>query len=229
MAMEESQQRVMSMSRIHEFLNATKDLDRVSFGKYAEQLTAELCEAYSIPSEVKVHVEVEEIDLPVDQAIPCGLILNELLTNTFKYAFPDRRCGEVTIRFVRQAGGNLSLSCSDNGVGIPESFQWQNAKSLGLLIIQILTRQINGELLLERTGGTKFEIRFLPPAFAAPQRGVNGSRRLIPGMVTGDVAGAAGVTRMGTFRSSKHSAMTESSLRSYLEALGSVGMRVSRL
>jgi len=110
---------------------------------------------------VAIEIEVEAIDLPVDRAIPCGLIMNELLSNCFKYAFPAGRRGQINVRFARLESGTLSMSCQDDGIGVPESVDWRNAKSLGLRIVQILAKQIDGELTLDRNGGgTRFELRF---------------------------------------------------------------------
>ncbi len=162
-ALEASKNRVLSMARIHEFLYATKNLDRVAFKNYLEQLTSELCESYSVATSTKVSIEADDIDLPVDQAIPCGLILNELLSNTLKYAFPDGRPGSIVVRFVRLSSGALSLSCSDDGIGMPATFQWETAKSLGLRIVKILSKQIDGQLTIESgPGGTRFELQFNP-------------------------------------------------------------------
>ncbi|HMF78150.1 MAG TPA: PAS domain S-box protein [Bryobacteraceae bacterium] len=160
-ALAESQQRVASMALIHEYLYATGHLDRVNFGKYVQQLASEICMSYAMVSDrLAVAIEAEEIDLPVHRAIPCGLILNELLSNAFKHAFPDGRGGKINVRLARLEAGEISLSCEDDGVGVPESFDWRNSKSLGLKIIQILTRQIDGKLALDRSGGTRFELRF---------------------------------------------------------------------
>jgi two-component sensor histidine kinase len=158
----ESRQRVLSMARIHEFLYATEHLDRVAFGKYVAQLSKELSASYSIASDlIAIRIHADDIDLPVHQAIPCGLILNELLSNALKYAFPGGRTGKILVRFIRLESGALSLSCTDDGIGIPESFNWQNSTSLGLRIMSILTKQIDGELTLDRNGrGTRFELKF---------------------------------------------------------------------
>ena len=158
----ESRQRVLSMARIHEFLYATDHLDRVAFGKYVEQLAKELSASYSIASDlIAIRIHADDIDLPVHQAIPCGLILNELLSNALKYAFPDGRAGQIVVRFIRLESGALSLACTDDGIGIPESFDWRNSTSLGLRIMNILTKQIDGELTLDRNGGgTRFELKF---------------------------------------------------------------------
>lgn len=167
-AFEECQRRVVSMAMIHEFLYATEHLDRVNFGQYARQLAGELSSSYAIePGVVEVAVEAEEIELSVHRAVPCGLILNELLSNAMKYAFPNGRKGRIEIRFGRcakssgpdESGGDVVLTCSDNGVGIPEGFDWMNASSLGLQIIRILAKQIDGKLTLDRTAGTRFELR----------------------------------------------------------------------
>jgi len=158
----ESQQRVLSMALIHEYLYSSKNLDRVNFGEYARQLVSELIASYALESGlVAVEIEVEAIELPVHRAIPCGLILNELLSNCLKYAFPRDRKGKIKVRFARLESGALSLSCRDDGIGIPESLDWRNAKSLGLRIVQILAKQIDGELTLDRNaGGTRFELQF---------------------------------------------------------------------
>lgn len=161
-ALIENQQRVLSMALIHEYLYATEHLDRVNFGQYVQQLAHELTTTYAIESGlVNVQVDAEEIDLPVHRAIPCSLILNELLSNALKYAFPNGRSGTIHIEFSRLETGELSLLCRDDGVGIPEGFDWQNADSLGLRIVRILTKQIDGTLTLNREGeGTRFELRF---------------------------------------------------------------------
>jgi two-component sensor histidine kinase len=162
-ALGECQQRVASMALIHEYLYSTEHLDRVNFGKYVHQLASELCGSYAIEADlVGVSIHAEEIDLPVHRAIPCGLILNELLSNALKYAVPDGRSGAITVRFCRLESGELVLSCADNGVGIPESFDWEHPKSLGLRIVQILSKQIDGTLTLDRSGGgTRFDLRLL--------------------------------------------------------------------
>ncbi len=169
-ALEESQKRVLSMALIHERLYGTDRLDRVNFGHYVRELTNELCAAYAVaPGIITVEVEAMEIDLSVHRAIPCGLILNELVSNALKYGFPGGRSGTLTVRFMRLESGDLSLLCRDDGVGIPESFDFEGSKSLGLRIVKILTKQIDGELILDRSGnGSTFEVRF-------PQQGHRGT------------------------------------------------------
>ena len=160
-ALAESQRRVLSMALIHEYLYSTEHLDRVNFGQYVQQLAAELSNSYAIhPNVVAVSIETEEVDLAVHRAIPCALILNELLSNALKYAFPHGRKGEIRVRFSRAGGDQLFLSCQDNGVGVPETVNFQNPQSLGLRIAGILTKQIDGRLILNRAGGTCFELCF---------------------------------------------------------------------
>jgi two-component sensor histidine kinase len=158
----ESQQRVLSMALVHEYLYANEHLDRVNFGDYLRQLAGQLCISYAAePALVDVRIEVEEIDLAVHRAIPCGLIVNELLSNALKYAFPNGAKGTIRMRFAQLEPGQLSLSCQDNGIGIPERFDWENPQSLGLRIVRILTKQIDGFVTLDRSeGGTRFDLRF---------------------------------------------------------------------
>jgi PAS domain S-box-containing protein len=160
----ESRQRVVSMALIHEFLYADEHLDRVNFGKYVRQLVSHIRESCAIgPDRVRLSIDAAEINLPVDRAIPCGLILNELLSNAYKHAFPGGRGGNIGVRFARLDSGRLSLSCQDDGAGIPETFDWRNAKSLGLRIVQILSKQIDGAITLHRgEEGTRFELIFPP-------------------------------------------------------------------
>jgi PAS domain S-box-containing protein len=161
-ALVESEQRVRSMALIHEHLYATEDLSGLNFADYAEHLARELCISFAVDSDrLRVLVDAQPLELGVGRAIPCGLILNELLTNAIKYAYPGEAAGEIRIRFARVAAGRLSLSCEDDGAGVPEALDWRNAKSMGLRIINVLTKQIEGELLLDRSGGgTRFELTF---------------------------------------------------------------------
>jgi two-component sensor histidine kinase len=108
-----------------------------------------------------MHTELESILLNIQQAIPCGLILNELLTNAFKYAFPDGwgTQGQITISLLRDNNERIVLIVSDNGVGIPEDIDIEKADSLGLQLVTLLARdQLDGEIILERESGTRFTI-----------------------------------------------------------------------
>lgn len=162
LSLTESQQRVQSMALIHEHLYGTEHLDSVNFAEYAQQLSGELYTSfvggYGL---VSVTVDAQPLELGVDRAIPCGLILNELLSNAFKYAFPGGRAGEITVGFNQSAPGQLCLSVEDDGVGVPENLDWRNAPSLGMQIVQILAQQLGGSIDLERPGqGVRFVVRF---------------------------------------------------------------------
>jgi len=110
---------------------------------------------------VSIGIEAEEIELPVDQAITCGLILNELLSNALKYAFPGGRRGKIEVYFGRLESAELLLSCGDDGAGMPSGFDWQDLHSLGLRIVSILAKQLDGTLILDRNRvGTRFELKF---------------------------------------------------------------------
>ena len=161
-ALNECQQRVLSMALIQECLYADERLDRVNFGVYARQLAEQISDALAgAHDRVTLNVESDAIDLPVTLAIPCGLILNELVSNAFKHGFPDGRKGAITLRFTHPVPGQHSLACRDDGVGISAGFDWQNAPSLGLRIVHILARQIGATFTLDRTGGgTCFELIF---------------------------------------------------------------------
>lgn len=162
LALEESQQRVLSMALIHDHLYAAEHLDRVNIGRYVHQLANELCATYTIdPGLVAIEVKTEQIELSVHRAIPCGLILNELISNALKYAFPEGRRGVIVIHFGHGRAGQLLLSCRDDGVGMPEGLNWQTSDSLGLKIVNILAKQLDGNLVVDRSGrGTYFELQF---------------------------------------------------------------------
>ena len=156
-----SQKRVASMALIHEYLYSNDHLNAVNFGRYAEQLAYELCQSYGIAERVNCVVSADDVELPIDSAIPCGLILNELLSNSLKYGFPNSSRGNINIKFCQLGeSGEFSLSCQDDGVGVPEGFDWKNAASLGLKIVQVLSRQLKGKLSLDRSTGTRFDLTF---------------------------------------------------------------------
>ena len=159
----ESQNRIRSMALIHERLYRSGDLSRVDFGYYVRNLTSHLGRTYAGGGEpARVHVNVGSILLGVDLAIPCGLIVNELVTNAFRHAFVDGRTGEVTITMT-QNELVYRLTVRDNGVGLPAGFEVRNTTSLGLQLVQTLTEQIDGVLEIQNAGGAEFSIVFKAP------------------------------------------------------------------
>ena len=159
LALAESQQRIRSIALIHEQLYSTEHLDRVDFARYAEQLVAELNVASGADQRgIAVTVDSEPIDLEVDRAVPCALIMHELVSNSLKHAFPGDRRGTVRIGFRTAGPGWLELEIADDGVGCFE--HESGADGLGLRIVQILVRQLDGSIRRETAGGTRFVLRF---------------------------------------------------------------------
>lgn len=155
-----SMDRVKIMAQIHTMLYQSDDLARVDFGGFIRDLAVRLQQSYGIAeSPIQVHMDVVDVSLTIETSIPCGLILNELLSNAFKYAFPERRGGEIHIRMAT-AGDQFVLKVQDNGIGFPEAVDFQNTKSLGLELVNLLVGQMNGAITLTVEGGTTFTITF---------------------------------------------------------------------
>ena len=159
-AFNKSQQRIKSMAAVHERLYRSRDLARIDFGEYLQGLVADLLAAYSAGERVRVDIEADALHLPVDQAIPCGLIVNELLTNCLKHAFPDGRAGRVTISVRQLADGSRALSVVDDGPGIPRATVTGGSASMGLRLVQDLAQQLGGDVTIESKGGTRVQVKF---------------------------------------------------------------------
>jgi len=156
----ESQSRIQTMALIHEKLYQSNDLSRVNFAEYIRNLVANLFRSYELNlSQIKSVINVEDIFLEIDVAVPCGLMLNELVSNSLKYAFPDGT-GEIKIQLHADNERDLALIVSDNGVGFPKDLDWQNLKSLGLQLVNNLVEQLGGTVQLHRNSGTEFRITF---------------------------------------------------------------------
>jgi PAS domain S-box-containing protein len=157
---QESQNRVKSMALIHETLYQSKDLSRINFAEYLQKLVAYVSRSYRLrPEAVKINIKVDNLSLPIDMAVPCGLIINELASNSLKYAFPADKRGEINISF-GQAEAQYFLCVSDTGVGLPTGFDPESGKSLGMKLVRMLTEQLSGELHCRNGLGTTFEIKF---------------------------------------------------------------------
>jgi len=164
----ESQSRAKSMALIHQRLYDSSDLKSINFGDYIRTLANEMFQTYVYdPSTVKLNLMVEDIMLDVNTAIPLGLILNELLTNSMKYAFPSEGLngingqinGNINVNLFKN-NGNYTMIVEDDGVGFPDDVDMENTDSLGLQLINSLTDQIDGDIILNRTNGTSFTIKF---------------------------------------------------------------------
>jgi len=180
----ESRNRIKSMALVHEKLYQSKDLARVDFTKYVQSLGANLFQSYGGRSEaIALKIDMAEVSLSIDTAIPCGLIISELVSNSLKHAFPESKAcgpmnsptarsgsaskGEIRIELRVQEGRenvpdrqHLVLTVGDNGIGFPKDLDFQNAESLGLKLVVGLTNQLGGTIELDRNGGTTFKIRF---------------------------------------------------------------------
>jgi PAS domain S-box-containing protein len=156
----ESQNRAKSMALIHERLYRSTDLKRIDFGDYIRTLAIDLFHTYvPDPNRIKLNLNVENIMVDINTAVPLGLIVNELVTNSMKHAFPGGESGEIKIQFYSE-DENLVLKVSDDGVGFPEDLDFKNTSSLGLQLVNSLTNQISGEIKLNGTKGTEFKITF---------------------------------------------------------------------
>lgn len=156
----ESQNRIRSMSYIHESLYQTKDFGAINFADYITNLVQNLVHSYQLyQNKIDLKLNIEPVKLALDQAIPCGLILNELVSNALKYAYPDAEKGQIVID-VYEKNGRLSIGVQDFGIGLPPDFKIENSESLGLSLVHTLVDQLDGELELKRLGGTKFLITF---------------------------------------------------------------------
>jgi PAS domain S-box-containing protein len=160
-AMRESQMRIRSMALIHEKLYQSPSLASIDFGEYVKSLTIDLFRTYRAhASGVQLEIKVDEVFLSLDHAVSCGLILNELMTNALKYAFPNGRNGTISVELHATPEHILNLRVADDGVGIPSDLDIFNTKSLGLQLVNNLVRQLDATLEVETSGRTNFLISF---------------------------------------------------------------------
>jgi PAS domain S-box-containing protein len=164
-AVEDSQQRIQAMALIHESLYQGADLARVNAADYLRRLSTRLFEAYGAAERIALQLEADAVRLEVNTAIPCGLILNELVSNALKYAFPDGRAGEVHIALRQARPGTCMLMVRDTGVGFPENIDFRHTNALGWQLICVLAEQLGGVIALGRQDGTTVTVTFpLPEA-----------------------------------------------------------------
>ncbi|MBF0481217.1 MAG: HAMP domain-containing protein [Desulfovibrionaceae bacterium] len=156
---EDSVGRVISMAMVHEDLYATKDFTKIGLREYAEKLSRRLAANRFPGGAVRLEIRVADILLPVHQAIPCGLIINELVTNAFKHAFPGGRAGTIDLS-LRETEGGYELRVADDGVGLAADFDWKKTQTLGLTLVTSLAGQLHGEATLSPGGGAAFSVTF---------------------------------------------------------------------
>ncbi|WP_281773996.1 PAS domain S-box protein [Methanobacterium formicicum] len=163
--LKESQNRVKSMAMIHENLYQSKDFTHIKFEDYITRLVYELFYSYSGDADkIRLVVDVDDVNLNMETAVPCGLIVSELFTNSVKYAFPEGREGEIRVSLKQEPGKDdareFILTVSDDGVGFPPDLDYRNTETLGLELVNSLTCQIDGNISLDLTQGTKFTVKF---------------------------------------------------------------------
>lgn len=165
---QESQDRISSMALIHEMLYQSETLATVDLTDYVKSLARILLHTYTARSNIDLEIELMPAAVSIDTAVPVGLMLNELLTNALKYAFPDGRPGRLLVALSTEPGGVIRLQVEDNGVGLRPGAQLAQAETLGLRLVRMFARQLRAEVAMRsEPGHTSFDIRFKE---AAPQR-----------------------------------------------------------
>lgn len=160
----DGQNRVKSMALIHEKLYQSGDLANIDFTEYVKKLANFLLQSYGVnQNKIKLKNNVRQVELGVDTAVPCGLIINELVSNSLKHGFFERDSGEIVIDMGYDENNKLLLKISDNGVGIPKDFNLEKSESLGLRLVNNLTSQLNGKVEFFNRNGTKVKIVFPDP------------------------------------------------------------------
>jgi two-component sensor histidine kinase len=157
----DSQNRIRSMSLIHQTLYQSDDIARVDFERFLGSLLPQLMESYAVSTgKVKVEIQAANVKLPIHEAIPCDLIVNELVSNALKHGFDGTRQGSIEVLMAQQPGREIQLSVSNDGHPIPESLDIMRTGSLGLQLVNLLTQQLRGQLTVQRNNPTRFTICF---------------------------------------------------------------------
>jgi two-component sensor histidine kinase len=156
----ESQNRIKAMSFIHESLYRSDDFSFVNFSSYINSLSSNLVQTYIIEhGNIKLELDLGDANLSLDQAIPCGLIINELVSNSIKYAFPSNKQGKIRIE-LKKEDNKIYLKVSDNGIGLPDNLDVENTDTLGLQLVYILISQLDGDIKVINKKGTTFLLNF---------------------------------------------------------------------
>ncbi|GAB4196825.1 MAG: hypothetical protein Fur006_44680 [Coleofasciculaceae cyanobacterium] len=158
---QESCNRVKSMSLVHELLYRSKDYSQINFMEYLTSLTSYLFQSYGVnTNSITLDLDVDDVPLNTDKVITCGLIIQELVSNTLKYAFPNHTNGKIKISLQTGFDRCCTLIIKDNGIGLPTELDLANVKSLGLRLVKVLINQLEGTFEIDRTLGTEFTIQF---------------------------------------------------------------------
>ncbi len=159
-SLENTKNRVYSMAMLHESLYLSDNLARIKLSDYIERLASHLTNTMESTAGIKIKSGISEIYLQIEQAVPCGLMINELVTNAMKHAFPGSRTGSITLSFGVRTDGRIGISISDDGIGLPPDMDIRTTGSLGLKLVHMLINQLGGELHIRRQSGTEFHIMF---------------------------------------------------------------------
>ncbi len=159
--LDEARTRIKAMAIIHEKLYQSGDMSKINASDYLRDILKEISSSYAVNNgRIVVRTDIQDITLSIDDAMPFGLIINELVTNAMKHAFPELRQGEIKVNISLNGTNEVSLSVSDNGVGVPDDIESRKSASLGLSLVDALVRQVRGELKLHKDNGTRFHITF---------------------------------------------------------------------
>jgi len=161
-ALQKTRNRIYSMALTHEKLYQSENFAEVKMKPYIEDLVANIRNFREDHRPIRIETRIEEISLPIRCAIPCGIIINELLTNAFTHAFPQETQGWILVRLCNDSDSRYNLSVEDSGVGLPENFSLKSLDSLGMILVRTLADQLQGELIISSETGARFEVRFSP-------------------------------------------------------------------
>jgi len=157
----DSQNRVRSMSLIHQTLYQSKDFAQVDFQHFLNALLPMLMESYAVDADrIALHMEAGAVRLPINAAIPCGLVVNELVANALRHAFPDGRRGSIRVQLLHEPGGIVMLAVGNDGVPLPEELDALSLPTLGMQLVNLLTAQLGGRLEIRRADPVRFALRF---------------------------------------------------------------------
>jgi two-component sensor histidine kinase len=159
---QEIEQKILAMALVHQKLYQSQDLSQVDLSEYLKELAHLIIQSYSVVSpRITLKLELDQVPVLIDTAIPCGLLVNELMSNALKHAFPEERAGEISIKLWRTFAGIIELSFADNGVGLPEGFDIREQPTLGLqTIVGLAEQQLQGEIHYDGQHGLAYVIRF---------------------------------------------------------------------
>jgi two-component sensor histidine kinase len=156
----DGQSRIYSMALIHQTLYQSKDFASVDFDSFLDSLVPNLTTSYGAPPNcIAVSTGASGVLLPINIAVPCGLVVNELISNALKHAFPRGQSGQVSVNLRKESGDQVVLSVSDNGVGIPDDLNIEQTTTLGLQLVLLLADQLRAHVMIRRSNPTCFELR----------------------------------------------------------------------